>query len=404
MPVYRIASRHLLSRKSHTVVNLISIVSIVAMAVPVMAMVVILSLHNGLSGFIEGMYSNFDSQIRLTPTTGQNFGDYESLSERLRDQVPQITAVSATLEQNVLLTYGERQTIATIRGVDSLYTSVVPIAERVTQGEFNLADTENPEAILGQGIAYTLGVNTILIDPLTIYSIRTGSRSPSFIPLGIYRSADIRPTAIYTLDQQTDSRYLFAPLGFVQSLLESPGRVSSLEIALSPDADPTQIKEQIARAAGPQFTVQTRLEQRGTIYRMITQEKWIIYLLLLFVVLIAALSLVGSVVMLITDKAASRGILEAMGASAGLLQRVFTIQGVMITTAAVTIGTAAGIGLALIQQYSGVIKMAGGAFLTESYPVQILPTDIAIIALGVTAVGCAISYLTTISLVRKTQR
>lgn len=406
MLAFQIARRQLVSRKSHTVVNIISIVSVIAMAVPVMAMVVILSLHNGLGGFIENMYSSFDSQLRITPTTGQTFRYDRDIVNRLTNQVDGVEHVSATLEQNVLLTYGDRQSIATIRGVDSLYSRVVPIAEKMVHGEFALtfggADSvATPQAVLGQGVAYTLGVNPLLYDPLTVYSIRLGSRSPSFIPLGIYNSATIQPSSIYALDQQTDSRYIFAPLSFVQSLLESTERISSLEMSLSADADPERVRTQVQTIMGDEFRIQNRMEQRGTLYRMITQEKWIIYLLLLFVFVIAALSLVGSVVMLITDKAPSNAILESLGASRSLLQQVFTIQGVIITLIAVVVGTLSGIALSLLQQYTGILKMAGGAFLTESYPVEIHTTDIILIAAGVALIGSTISLLTTISLIKK---
>lgn len=397
-----IARSHLLSRKSHTVVNIISAVSVLAVAVPVMAMVVILSFHNGLSSFIEQMYSKFDSELRIAAIDSRDFDATPQLMQDI-SAVDGVGLTSLALEQNVLLTYNDRQWIATLRGVDSMYRHVVPIEEQIVQGQYLLDRGDLPQGIIGQGIAYSLGVNPVLLDPITIYAIRPGNGGrTSFLPMGLYTTANIQPGAIYALDQQTDSRYMLASIAFTRSLLESsPNRVSSIEIRLAPRADVSKVKAGLALSLGSGFKIETRLEQKGTIYRMVEQEKWVIYLLLLFVVIIAALSLVGSVVMLITDKSRDRQILEAMGADRRLLRRIFTTEGVLITILGVAIGLLLGVAIALGQQQSGLIKMAGEAFLMEAYPVKILLSDIAVIALGVTAIGTLISYATTSSMIRR---
>ncbi len=394
-----IARRHLFSRKSHSVINLIAGVSVVAVAVPVMALVVILSFHNGLGDFIGKMYSEFDSQLRVTPQEGQLFeacGMQESIAA-----LPEVEAVSATAEQNVLIAYSDRQWIAMMRGVDSAYTHVVPIERRMVQGKYRLRHGDLDEAVIGQGVAYALGVQTALPEPLQLYAIRPGSGNPSFLPTGLYHTARVRPAGIYALDEQTDSRYIFVPLEFAQRLAGAGGKVSSLEIRLKDGVPEEASKRAVSAVAGPGFDVKTRFEQKETVYRMVAQEKWIIYLLLMFVVLIAALSLVGSVVMLAADKERDRGMLLAMGGTPQLLRRIFTWEGTLITVGGVAVGLLLGIGFAVLQQRAGIIKMAGDAFLMDAYPVRIEPFDLLAVAGGVLLLGTAVSALTAAGLIKR---
>lgn len=324
LPLF-IARRHLFSRKSHSVINLIAGVSVVAVAVPVMALVAILSFHNGLADFIGNMYSEFDSDLCVTPREGQWF-DGDGLRQRI-EALPETETVSATAEQNVLVTYSDRQWIVSMRGVDSLYGGVVPIERRIVQGRYRLRHGDLDEAVIGQGTAYALGVQTALPEPLRLYAIRPGSGNPSFLPVGLYNEARVRPSGIYALDEQTDSRYIFVPLGFAQRLTGAGNKISSLEVRLREGVSPETGKRAVEAVAGTGFDVKTRFEQKETVYRMVAQEKWIIYLLLMFVVLIAALSLVGSVVMLAADKEKDREMLLAMGGTPRLLRRVFAWEG-----------------------------------------------------------------------------
>lgn len=398
LPLF-IARRHLFSRKSHSVINLIAGVSVVAVAVPVMALVTILSFHNGLGEFIGKMYSEFDSELRVTPRQGLLFNAAE-----LRGKIvalPEVAAVSTTAEQNVLLTYSDRQWIAAMRGVDSAYADVVPIGQRMVQGKYRLRHGDLNEAVIGQGVAYALGVQTALPEPLQVYAIRPGSGSPSFLPTGLYKTARVRPAGIYALDEQTDSRYIFVPLEFARRLMGAGDKVSSLEIRLRDGVSPEAGKRAVAAAAGAYFDVKTRFEQKETVYRMVAQEKWIIYLLLMFVVLIAALSLVGSVVMLAADKERDREMLLAMGGTPGLLRRIFAWEGTLITACGVAAGLLLGVGFAVLQQQAGIIKMAGDAFLMDAYPVRIEPSDLIVVAVGVLLLGTAVSALTAAGLIKR---
>lgn len=394
-----IARKHLFSRKSHSVINLIAGVSVVAVAVPVMALVAILSFHNGLSDFIGQMYSEFDAELRVTPREG-DFFDGDGLRAKIA-ALPETEAVSAAAEQNVLVVYSGRQWIAAMRGVDSVYRHVVPIERRLVQGRYRLRNGDRDEAVVGLGTAYALGVQTALPEPLQLYAIRPGSSRPSFLPVGLYNTARIRPAGVYSLDEQTDSRYIFVPLAFAQQLTGVGAKISSIEIRLREGVSPERGRAVVAAVAGDGFDVKTRFEQKETVYRMVAQEKWVIYLLLMFVVLIAALSLVGSVVMLAADKERDCGILTAMGGTPQLSRRIFTWEGTLITTGGVAAGMVLGVGFAVLQKQAGIIKMAGDAFLMDAYPVRIELFDLLAVAGGVLLLGTAVSVLTAAGLIRR---
>lgn len=390
-----IALRYLRSPKSHSVINLISWVALVALAVPTMALVVILSLHNGLSSTIEGLYNSFDSELRITAKDGKFFGR----NTLELGGIDGIDAVSYTIEDNVLLRHDEREHLATIKGVDSLYNRVVPIEELITHGKYDPQLGDLQQAIVGQGIAYYLGINPSLIQSIDVYSILPDAGN-SIFPTIIYRSESIIPVGVYTLDEQTDSRYIIVPLEFAQRLLGTSDKVSSAEIKLKEGANIQQIKSHI----GEDFRVETRYEQKASVYKAFNQEKWIIYLLLMMVLLIASLSLAGSIVTLIADKKPQIETLRSMGAATSLIRSIFRVQGMAIVVAGSLTGTILGGILSLLQQHFGFIRMAGSTTIIDAYPVRIEFSDLIIIIGGVWLMGWLISTIAVIATVKNIEK
>lgn len=389
LPLF-IALRYLRSPKSHSVINLISWVALVAIAIPTAALVVILSLHNGLSDTIEKLYSSFDPQIKITPATGKYF-DPQTLNLTADHN---IKAISFTVEDNVLLRNGEREYLATIKGVDDSFGEIVQIQELITHGKYELQRGDLNQAIVGQGVAYNLGVNPSLVRNIDVYAMLP-DRSNSIFQSPIYRSAPIMPIGVYALDQENDSRYIITPLLFAQQILGADGKVSAAEIMVAQGADPESVKEEIVAKIGSQFKVETRYEQKATLYRSINQEKWIIYLLLMMVLLIASLSLAGSIMILITDKRNQIQTLRTMGATTSLIRSVFRSQGVIIVAVGVVVGVVLGSGFALGQQYFGFIAMPGESSLVSAYPVRVSVGDIVVISIGILIIGQLLSYVTT---------
>ena len=225
------ARRYLFSKKSHSVINVISGVSAVAVAVPVMAMVILLSVFNGFEGLIRDMYKSFDPDILITPSSGKVF-DTDSVPQQRLAEVPGVEAWSFSLEENALFEYRDRQYIGVMRGVDSLFATVVPIDSLLTEGRYRLRFGELPEACVGQGVAYTLGIRTNFNDPISVYAPRRGQFS-SLLPQSIYRKGELFPSGIFALEAEVDGKYMIVPLDCAQRLLDNEGKASSLAVRLS---------------------------------------------------------------------------------------------------------------------------------------------------------------------------
>lgn len=393
MLIYKIARRFLFSACSHSVVNLVAAVSTVAVMVPVMAMVVILSLHNGLQSYIETMYGQFDSSLRIEKTEGQLFDADNAKIERLRS----VGTMSRVLESGVLLEWGGRQYVATIRGVDSMYSDVVPIKERIEQGRWELNKGDLPRAVVGAGVSYALGMSIAVDEPIYVYTLVPMPSMLAILPIPLYKYEPIYAGGVFALDEATDSRYMFAPLEFVENLLGSEGRLSSIEVKINNNISPERAKERAQEIFGDEFNVQTRHEQRETVFKVINSEKWLIYALLSLVVMIASLSLAGCTLMMISEKRDQSATLSAMGLSGQRLRAVFTSLGMMIVGIGIVAGIAIGTVLSLLQQHFGIIKMAGESFLMEAYPVKVQVLDLGLIAIGVGAIGYVIVRIATSS-------
>ena len=395
----QIASRYLFSRKSHSIINIISMVSGIAIAIPVTAMVVILSFHNGLNDYIKGLYEEFDPDIRVVSATGRDFKAADANMEAIK-ALPETAAVSEMLEENVYLRLGNYDHRATLRGVDAGYREVVPIGNRITAGQYTIQHEGNGQVLIGNGIAYALGAQVSISSPIEVHAMMP-DQGPSVFAARISRKETVQPTGIYELDKENDSRYIFSGIDFARRLLGRSGLVSSLEMRLVDGADPEQAQRKIENIAGEGFVAKTRFQQKETIYKAVNQEKWIIYLLLMMVIMIASLSLAGAVVMLAAEKRDETDTLRTMGATTRLIRNIFLRQGVMIAAGGILCGAAAGILFALAQQQWGIIKMGGSSFLMQAYPSRVDAADIAVIAVSVLLLGALISLVTSASVIKK---
>ena len=280
------ARRYLFSKKSHSVINIIAGVSALAVAIPA-----------------QGKVFAIDS----IPT------------DRLR-AIPGVAQWSFSLEENALFEYRDRQYIGVMRGVDSLFAEVVPIDSLITQGNYRLRFGELPEACVGQGVAYTLGIRTTFNDPISIYVPRSG-RFSMMMPQSLYRKGNLFPSGVFALEAEVDGNYMIVPLDFAQKLLDNAGKASSMAIRLNEGYSPESVRPAVAALLGDQFEVLTRYQQKAEFYRIMMYEKWGIYFIILLVLIVASFSLIGSLVMLIIDKRKdTRTLLTMLGIILGMLR------------------------------------------------------------------------------------
>ncbi len=382
------ARRYMFSAKSHAVINIISAVSAVAVGVPVAAMVILLSVFNGFEGLVHDMYGEFDPEVAIMPAKGKIF-DYID-RERLM-AVEGVDQVSMVLEDQVLLTYRDRQKEATLRGVDSFYTDVVPVDNMVAAGEWKLRLGELDQAVVGAGVAYSLDLNLQMFDPVEVVVPRRGAIS-ALMPVDAFRTSKLYPVGVFMLDAETDGRFVMAPIDAARRLFDYPYGVSAAMIRTTGDINRTQAA--LKKELGPEYRVLTRYEQKAQMYTIMRYEKWGIFFIVLMVMVIASFAIVGSLVMLIIDKRPDLRIISAMGGSTAFVRGIFVREGMLIAGLGAAGGMALGLGVCWLQQSLGLVRIPARTFLVDTYPVVVRPGDIVLIVAAFFVVNFIITKFT----------
>lgn len=387
-----IALRYLFSKKSHSIINIISGVTLVAISVPMAAMIIVMSIYNGLDEVLKSLYSNFDAQISITPKEGKFF-DREIISfDKLR-AIEGVEYLTEILEDNAMIDYRSRQTIATVRGIDSQYYKTIALDSLIIRGKGNVALGDFDYAIVGVGVAYDLGINLALYDPLEFYVPKaTGS---SFIQTSFFNKENAKPNGVFALDEQTDSKYVITGLRFIEKLLSAHGKRSQIGISLNDEREEEDVIEDIQKIVGENFIVRNRFQQKEWLYNVMNAEKKGVFMLIVMILIIASFTLIGAVIILISDKQNSNFALKAMGATDKFIRNIFIYQGILITLGGLIIGTIFGVGFVLLQDYFGLITIDSQTLLIDSYPVKLVFDDVALIVVTVLGINGAISYITT---------
>jgi lipoprotein-releasing system permease protein len=384
---FYIARRYLLGKKSRNAINIISSISVLGVATGTMALVIVLSVFNGFDQVVKSLFSTFDPDIRISAVEGKTFVPGDGTVDSL-GQLPGVQAVSEVVEENVLLLYGDKQHIATIKGVDEAFEEVTGLDSMIYEGTMKLKDQNRPYAVVGQGVAYSLQVGLNFVDPLFVYTIDRKARINMSQPEESIRRDFIYPSGIFAIEQDYDSRYIISPIEFVRELLDYDREVSFLELKLDPVFQPEMVQHEIQATMGEGFLVKNRQQQNELFYRVMKSEKWAIFLILTFILIIASFNIIGSLSMLIIEKKKDIITLRNMGANRRLIQRIFLVEGWLISVIGSMTGLFLGTVISWIQQRFGVIKLSGsGTFIIDAYPVRIEIWDIALIWATVLLIG-----------------
>ena len=391
-----IARRYLFAKKSHNVINIISIISAAGIAVGCAALVIILSIYNGFDDLLKGMFESYTPDVVVTPDQGKVFTPAEATLAALAAR-EDVVSVDEILEETVFIKYGDREAIVTARGVDSTYQDVTGLTKYISQGEFNLKDGEIDQMVLGSTIAHDLRLGMGFMTPLEVYFPSRTARISLADPTSALKKTNLFPAGIIALEKSFDEQYVYMPIDALRKLLEYDKEVSMLEIRLKPEtltADGTisrQTQKEIAALFGDGFTVKNKYQQNESLYKMMTYEKLAIYLILLFVVLIISCNVFGSLSMLIIEKQDDIEILRSMGADDRTINRIFTTEGWMISLLGAAAGVLIGVLVCLAQQYFHLVKLPGN-FIVSYYPVHIKLLDILIVFVSVAAIGYLMSH------------
>jgi lipoprotein-releasing system permease protein len=358
------------------------------------ALIIVLSVFNGFESVVVSLFSVFDPDIKITAAEGKTFHDHEISSSRIK-ALPGVIQYTEVVEENALLHYRRQQYLATIKGVDSLYQMNSPLDTMlVDNGEMLLQRGEADFAVPGYGIAYFLGID--MNDPENLVSVFIPKRTGSFsgMPQESFTNELIRPSAIFSVQQDFDDKYMLVPLRFARRLLDYTDEVTSVEIRLARGAGAAKVQQQIAELCGPKFRVQNRFEQQEVLYKIMKSEKWAVFLILTFILIVASFNVVGSLTMLVLDKRKDIGILRSLGATDSAIRKIFFFEGLLITLSGAVAGLILGLAVCLLQQKFGLVRLQGsGSFIISAYPVKLIATDFLYVFLTLLLIGTAAAWL-----------
>jgi ABC-type lipoprotein release transport system permease subunit len=366
----------------------------VGVAVGTAALIIVLSVFNGFESVVVSLFSVFDPDIKITVVEGKTFHQNEIDADKIR-AIPGVIKYTEVVEENALLYYKKQQFLATIKGVDSLYQVNSPISDSLlVTGEMMLQKDSLDFAIPGYGIAYFLNLDMKAPDNLISVYIPKRKGSITGLPQESFRSEFIRPIAIFSVQQDFDDKYMLVPLRFARRLLDYTDEVTGIEIRLAKGADAGNIQKQIASIAGPKFRIQNRFQQQEVLYKIMKSEKWAVFLILTFILIVASFNVIGSLTMLILDKRKDIGILRSLGAKDATIKQIFFIEGLLISLSGAFTGLLLGFLVCVVQEKFGLIKLQGdGSFIISAYPVKMIAIDFLYVFFTIVLIGTAAAWL-----------
>ena len=400
-----IARRYLISKKSHNIINLISGISMVGVALGTAALIIVLSVFNGFESVVVSLFSVFDPDVKISIVEGKTFHHNEIDADKIRN-IPGVIKYTEVVEENALLYYKKQQFLATIKGVDSLFQVNSPINDSLlVTGEMKLQEDSLDFAIPGYGIAYFLNLDMNAPDNLISVYIPKRKGSITGLPQESFMSEFIRPIAIFSVQQDFDDKYMLVPLRFARRMLDYTDEVTSIEIRLAKDANAAQILEKIASTVGPKFRIQNRFQQQEVLYKIMKSEKWAVFLILTFILIVASFNVIGSLTMLILDKQKDIGILRSMGAKDSVIKQIFFFEGLLISLTGAFSGLLLGFLVCVVQQKFGLITLqGGGSFIISAYPVKLIATDFIYVFITITLIGTAAAWFPVRRIASKLQK
>lgn len=388
---YFIAGRYLRSRKSHSVINIISGVSVAAMATPVAAMVILLSVFNGLEGMVRTLYRAVDADITIRAAEGTVF-DVAAVDTAAICAAEGVETLSLVLEQGAMAEVGDRRTIVRLRGVERTYEDVVPVAQTIYGGTFAVGVDDSRSVVLGHRTAQELGMSRQAAgDMVTLYAINR-ARFSSLLPVGGYTRRTLPVAGFYSIDDENGD-VAYVALDVAQDMFNYEGRASSVAVKLAAGADADAVAERLQRIAGEGMEVLTR-ERSNSIYRLMALEKWGVFAVALIVLVVASLTVVGTIVMIMIDKRDDAATLRMMGASRATVRDIFVGEGHLLAVVSLVLGVAAGVGLTLLQQTVGLVRLQTATLMVDIYPVELHAADVLLTAAAYIVVAHVVTRLT----------
>lgn len=399
LPFY-IAKRYLVSKKKQNIINIISMISVVGVSLGTMALIIVLSGFNGLNGLITSLYGSFDPDLKITAVVGKSFIPNSQEFDQIK-KMEKVLFYAEALEDNALLKYGNRQRPAIVKGVSEEFVLMTGVDTMLTDGKFLLEEKNRGYAVMGYGVARSLGVGLSFIDPIKFYVPKRNTKV-GHNPMDAFKMDFLFPSGIFSIQEDFDSQYVLVPMSFARDLFGRKKEVSAIEIKLKNVDQLDEVQEDIQNLLGEDYVVKNRFQQHDVLFKMMETEKTAIFFILSFILVIASFNIIGSLSMLIIDKQNDIETLRSLGANKTMIQRIFLIEGWLISLSGALIGTILGVTVCLLQVTYGFVKISGGdSFLFSQFPVEILFKDVLIVFVTVVFIGYLASRLPVRYLTRK---
>ncbi len=385
-----ISKRYLFAKKNSNLVNIISALSVFILTIITAAIIIILSVVNGLEDVVKSFFGSFDPDLKITVVEGKTFSLSDSLENRIKT-MKGIAAYSKVLEENVMLEYNNRQDIARIKGVSSGFAQTSSIDSVMINGDFSLKNNNMNFAVIGYGLAARLGVNISSSKHIKILAPKRGVK-PSLTNPNVLNVKNIYPVGVFSVLQEGyDSELIIVPLDFCRKLLEYDTEISAIDIKIDKTIDANIVQSNLQLLLGNNFEVKNRYEQHEMLFKVMEAEKWVVFLILSFVIIIASFNLTGSLTMLIIDKKDDIVTLQNIGANNKLIKNIFLLEGWLISILGAIGGLILGTAVCLLQMEFGLVGDSNNIILTE-YPVALEFWDYVFTFITVVVIGFAASW------------
>ena len=376
------AWRYFKSKKSANAINIIAWISVLAIAVGAAALIIVLSVFNGFEDLVKNLYSDFYADIRIAPAQGKFTTFTQPALQRIQ-AIQGVDKLTTVVEEKAVLVNGDYQAIVYLKGVDENYAAVNKLSNHIVAGEYKTGTTDAPALVVGQGIESAVGADPDnKLSNLIIYL--PNRNATKFNSMDAMHSMNVTASGVFMVQEEFDDKYAFTNLTFVQYMLDlKPDEFSSIELSVKPGTDANAVKQELQNMLGKNFLVQTRYEQNQSLFTVMQIEKWVIYAILAIILLVASFNMVGALTMLVLEKQKDIAVLKAMGANDRRIKNIFLGEGFLLAG----IGGAGGMLLAFLvctaQEYFHIIKLEGGTFIIDYYPVKMNVQDFLLVTFTV---------------------
>lgn len=403
MVLTKIALRYLVSKKAHNAVNIISIISVLGVVVTTAALVCVLSVFNGFRGLIMDRLAKLDPPIAITAVQGKTIADADSVLAVV-NSVPGVKLAMPVVEDNALAIFADYQMPVRLKGVPDAYNQLTQVDSVLVDGVWMMRDQVSAYAVAGVGPALRLHVRPGYLRMLQLYAPQRQGRVNLANPMGAFTSDSLFVAGIFQLQQNAyDADLIYVPLDMARRLFDYDTQATAIEVSLTPDADEATVMRHFQQALGSRYAVKNRLMQQATAFRLVNIEKWMAFLLMAFILIIATFNVISTLSLLIIEKDESITTLRNLGATRSQVTRIFVMVGWLIALVGAVGGVVLGLLLCLGQQTFGWLKLGGdpATMIVHAYPVTVVWTDVLVVFALVSAIGALTSLVITLIMRRR---